>query len=350
MEQIGLFGIKERLESLSKIGDPLEKINKVVSFEAFRGELEKSLKFSDRGKGGRPPYDAVLILKVLILQTLYNLSDDQIEYQIKDRLSFMRFLGLTVSSQIPDAKTVWLYRERLSGTIDKLFKKFNDILVNSGYLAKEGQIMDATIVQVPRQRMKKEEKEEIKNGDIPQDWSSNKASQKDIDARYVIKYSKSKDKKDECISIPYYGYKNHISTDCKYGFIRKSSVTAANIYDGHMLSEILDSDNEDDKVYGDKAYNSQDNQKILRDNGYISELHCKKPKGKSMPLDMKKDNKSRSKIRAKIEHVFAAQKDKMGLFVRTIGIKRAKVKIGLANLAYNIKRYVFFEQSSVSIG
>ena len=106
MIQPGLFDMENRLESLSKFGDPLEKLKEIVDFEVFRSEIEEGLDFSDRAKGSRPPYDAILVFKILILQTLYSLSDDQTEYQIKDRLNFMRFLDLALCQKVPDAKTI----------------------------------------------------------------------------------------------------------------------------------------------------------------------------------------------------------------------------------------------------
>jgi hypothetical protein len=99
---------------LSTAGDPLERLLRVVDFEVFRADLEAALSRSDRARGGRPPYDVVLMFKVLVLQTLYTLSDDQTEYQLKDRLSFMRFVGLALHDPVPDAKTIWLYREQLA--------------------------------------------------------------------------------------------------------------------------------------------------------------------------------------------------------------------------------------------
>jgi IS5 family transposase len=105
MIQPGLFDMERRLETLSKFGDPLEKLKEVVDFEVFRKEIERGLDFSDRSKGGRPPCDAGLTFKILVLQKLYSLSDEQIEYQIKDRLSFMRFLDLALCQSVPDAKT-----------------------------------------------------------------------------------------------------------------------------------------------------------------------------------------------------------------------------------------------------
>src|SRR3990167_6107051 len=148
MLQPGLFNMENRLESLSKFGDPLEKLKEVVDFEIFRTEIEDALEFKDRSKRGRPPYDSILIFKILTLQTLYTLSDDQTEYQIKDRLSFMRFLDLSLSQSVPNAKTIWLYRERLAqkGLIEKLFATFDQALKDRGYLAMSGQIIDATIV------------------------------------------------------------------------------------------------------------------------------------------------------------------------------------------------------------
>ena len=110
--QPGFFDSDERLAWLSAAGDPLERLAAVVDFELFRSELERALRRSDRTKGGRPPYDAVLMFRVLVLQTLYTLSDDQTEYQLRDRLSFMRFIGLSLHEPVPDAKTIWLYREQ----------------------------------------------------------------------------------------------------------------------------------------------------------------------------------------------------------------------------------------------
>src|SRR5918996_2147632 len=125
--QPGFFDLDERYAALSAAGDPLGRLASVVDFELFRAELDAALDRSDRAKGGRPPYDAVLMFKVLLLQTLYTLSDDQTEYQIRDRFSFMRFLGLALHDPVPDAKTVWLYREQLTkaGAIERLFARFD---------------------------------------------------------------------------------------------------------------------------------------------------------------------------------------------------------------------------------
>lgn len=355
MKQAGFFDLPNRYEALSNFGDPLEKLNAVVDFEVFRQELEKGLDLSDGSQGGRPPYDAILMFKILILQSLYSLSDDQIEFQIKDRLSFMRFLGLRLCDQIPDAKTVWLYRERLKnkGLDEKLFETFDQTLKAKGYLAMSGQIIDATIVSAPRQRMTKAEKAEVKAGKIPEDWQANPSqlAQKDRDARWMVKYSRSKNPDNAVdIAIPLFGYKNHISTDKRYGFIRKYQVTDASCYDGKVLPEILDKANTARVIWGDTAYRSLENEKILSAHGFTSRIHRKKPKGKPIPPHIRQGNKEKSKIRAKVEHVFAVQKEQMGLFVRTIGIQRATVKISLANMAYNMKRLIFWETRNAIAG
>ena len=165
----GLFDLDRRYAALSAAGDPLERLALVVDFELFRDELKAALARSDRAKGGRPPYDAVLMFKVLVLQTLYTLSDDQTEYQIRDRLSFMRFLGLALEDRVPDAKTIWLYREQLTeaGAILRLFERFDAALRATGYLAMSGQIVDATVVEARRPKLTQDEKATVKAGSVP---------------------------------------------------------------------------------------------------------------------------------------------------------------------------------------
>lgn len=350
MKQPGFFDFANRYESISKFGDPLERLNKLINFELFRKEVEGALGYS-KDKLGRPSYDSVLMLKVLLLQALYNLSDEQVEYQIKDRLSFMRFLGLRLEDKVPDAKTVWVYRERFikNGLIDKIFSKFDRILKDKGYLAMSGQIVDASIISAPKQRNTKEEKEKLAKGEIPEDWSKHpsKLAQKDRDARWMVKYSKAKpsETKDAIdIAVPLFGYKNHLSTDKRFGFIRKYQVTDASRSDGKLLPNLLDKENTASSIWGDTAYRSKLNEAYIAENGYTSQIHRKKPKGKPMPKHISRANNQKSKIRSKVEHVFAVQKDQMKLFIRTIGIKRASLKIGMVNLAYNMKRYVFWEK------
>jgi transposase, IS5 family len=192
--QPGFFDLSDRYEALSAAGDPLERLTAVVDFEVFRVPLVAALRRSVRGKGGRPPFDPVLMFKILVLQALYSLSDDATEFQIKDRLSFQRFLGLGLDGTVPDATTVWLFRERLvqAKAIDRLFARFDAALKDRGYLAMGGQIIDATVVPAPKQRNTEAEKIAIKEGRVPEDWKPARARQRDRDARWSIKYSKAK--------------------------------------------------------------------------------------------------------------------------------------------------------------
>ncbi|WP_249196327.1 transposase, partial [Gluconobacter kondonii] len=151
---------------MSGLGDQLEVFSRTVDFEVFRPDLEKALAYSDGSKGGRPPFDPVLMFRILVIQTLNNLSDERTEYLINDHLSFMRFLGLGLSDRVPDAKTLWLFRERLTqaGAVERLFDRFDATLRNAGYLPMSGQILDATLVAAPKQRNTNAEKNDLREG------------------------------------------------------------------------------------------------------------------------------------------------------------------------------------------
>ena len=174
--------------------DPLQRLAAVVDFELFRPELDAALGRSDRLKGGRPPYDPVLMFRILVLQTLYTLSDDATEYQLRDRLSFMRFSGLALHDAVPDAKTIWLFREQLvrAGAFERLFARFDAALSERGYLAKGGQIVDATIVEARRPRLTQAEKDVVKGGGIPEDWQPARSRQIDRDGRWTLKRGRRK--------------------------------------------------------------------------------------------------------------------------------------------------------------
>lgn len=180
MAQMGFFDLSDRYASLDAKNDPLVEIDAVVPWEEFRPTLERVWRKPDadrKSRAGRKPMDAVLMFKTLVLSALYNLSDDQIEYQVRDRLSFMRFLGLGLEDRVPDAKTVWLYREGLAqaGMVEALFKQFDGYLAQQGYIARGGQILDASIVAVPKNHNTREENKTIKNGEVPVDWANKPA-------------------------------------------------------------------------------------------------------------------------------------------------------------------------------
>ena len=260
VRQPGLFDLDERYAALSAAGDPLERLLAVVDFELLRSELEAALERSDRTRGGRPPYDPVLMFKILVVQTLYTLSDDQTEYQIQDRLSFMRFCGLALEDRVPDAKTIWLFREQLTkaGAIERLFARFDAVLRDAGYLAMGGQIVDATVVQARRPRLTTDEKATIKRGGVPASWSKAKRAQMDIEGRWTLKRGRKRRPAGPAprntqseIVVPIFGYKNHLGIDRRHGFIRTYQVTHAAAHDGRQLGKLLDRQNTASPVWAD---------------------------------------------------------------------------------------------------
>ena len=335
MSQLGFFDLSNRYAGLDA------KIDAVVAWVDFREDLEAVWRRpgeARKSRAGRKPWDAVVMFKAIVLCALYNLSDDQVEYQIRDRLSFMRFLGLGLEDPVPDAKTVWLYREQLAqaGVIEGLFATFDGYLKDQGYLAMGGQIIDASIVAVPKQRNSREETVEIKAGETPQDWKDKpvKRRQKDTDARWTKKHGKS-----------HYGYKNHINVDRRHKLVRRYHVSDAAVHDSQVLDTILDQDNTALGVWADSAYRSSEIEAALRGKGLKSRIHRKGRRNKPLSEREKQGNKTRSSVRVRVEHVFGAQSNDMGgTLVRSIGQVRAKARIGLKNLAYNMRRLVQLER------
>jgi IS5 family transposase len=356
--QPGFFDLDERYRALAESGDPLIRLAALIDFEVFRAPLAQALVRSDGSRGGRPPYDLVLMFKILVLQTLYTLSDDAAEFQIKDRLSFMRFLGLGLHERVPDAKTIWLFREQLTraGAIQALFATFDAHLRARGYLAMSGQIVDDSIIAAPRQRNTEAEKREVKEGRVPEEWRAKpkKLAQKDRDARWTLKRAKAPPADETTptkakveIAVPVFGYKNHVSIDRAHGFVRRFSVTDAAAYDGGQLASLLDKENTACPVWGDTAYRSRRNERHLVRNGFVSKVHFRRRPGSALSPSQAKANAARAKVRSAVETVFAAQKHGFGLVIRTIGLARASVKIGLANLTYNMRRLVWIETRGV---
>jgi transposase, IS5 family len=359
-KQAGFFGVEDRLAAISAGGDPLERLSAAVDFELFREELEDVLgrRKGAAGKGGRPANDPVAMFKILILQALYGLSDEAVEYQIRDRLSFSRFLGLGLEDTIPDHSTVWRFREALvkAGAIERLFARFDGELKRQGYFALGGQIIDASIVEAPKQRLTRDEKQTIKDGGKPP-WPPAKAAHKDVEARWTVKRGQLKKRPGPTIGvvetlqqgllIPAFGYKDHINIDRRHGFIRRYAVTHAAANDGRQLPDVLSKDAFASEVWADTAYRTANNEKTLADAGRKSMIHFRRKPGKDLTVQQARANAARSKVRSRVEHVFAELKDRMKLFVRTVGLGRAKAKIGLANLAYNMKRLIWLNNRSV---
>lgn len=334
-----MLELEKRYQKLEEKKSTLVMLNEMVPWDIFRNILEVINVKPRKSNAGRKSFDVLLMFKMLILQKLYNLSDEELEYQINDRLSFMKFLGLGIEDKVPDATTLWLFREKINeNELEKeLFEEFNEYLNQSGYEPKEGQILDATLIAVPKQRNNKEENKMLKEGKIPEEWkedkNKNKLDQKDVEARWTKKNGTS-----------YYGYKDHISIDKKYKFIRKYEITDASVHDSQVIASLLDGENEGDELWADSAYFAEKIDMILNLMGFDVKIHERAFKNKPLTEKQKENNTEKSKIRARVEHVFGCWVMSMGgKLLRSIGIDRAKTNLGLKNLVYNMKRFICLE-------
>jgi IS5 family transposase len=330
----GLFDEEFKLNRISQLGDPLEKLNACIDWKVFRPILNKAFEKEPKGPGGRPPFDYVMMFKILILQEYFGLSDEQMEFQITDRFSFMRFLGLRTCSKVPDQNTIWNFREQLKkeDTVKQLFDRFHKELKDEGLIVNKGKIIDATIVEVPVQRNSRDENDEIKGGTIPEEWSEKKSSHKDTDARWVKKGDDD-----------FFGYKNHVKVDAKKKFVDEYGVTDAAVHDSKAGVDLLSKKDKGQPLYADSAYTGESFEGAVQKAGMINKVHEKGYRNHPLTAGQKRSNRSKSRVRVRVEHVFGfLHQATGGVIIRTIGMARAKVKIGLMNLTYNLFRYTLY--------
>jgi len=333
----GLFDLEYHEKKIKEYQPPLAKLDKVIDWELFREPIEKALYEEPKGAGGRPPYDKLMMFKILILQKYYNLSDEQTEFQINDRTSFKQFLGLKIGDKIPDEKTIWHFKEQLANKnlSKELFELFTKQLIDKGIIAKEGSMVDASFVDVPRQRNSKDENADIKKGAVPlafgkKDKNGNRSKlfQKDTDARWMTKSGER-----------HFGYKDHINADEKTKLITKYSVSSASPHDSTEIENIIDET--DNRLHADSAYKSEKTEEFLKEKNCESFVHEKGYRGNPLTQQQKESNNTKSKTRARVEHIFGFMTNSMhdALHMRSIGIKRIESSIGFLNLAYNLFRY-----------
>lgn len=326
-----LFDEAMRLERLTEMGDILVRLSGAVNWEMFRPILKEIYYTEDNRAGGRKAFDRVMMFKSLILQELYNISDDSLEYQINDRLSFQRFLGLELGDKVPDAKSIWLYRERLkkSGREREVFDLYMAELKRKKIVTKAGSIIDAAFFQRAEQEAndRKNPNNRYKKPDI-KDENPHKERQYDGDARFTKKHGKW-----------YYGYKNHIKADKDSKIITDYAVTAATTHDNTQVEVLLDK--EDKIAYMDAGYRSKKKEKEWLEKYPDVELRITKAglPGKPLSEEERKADKPNRQVRSRVEHVFGHMEKSMGgKFVRCVGLARTKVTVMLKNLAYNISR------------
>ena len=314
----------------------LDELQKYISFELFRDKLEELCHFSSKG---RPHYDVVQMFKILILQTLYNLSDEEMEFQLSDRLSFQRFVGIGYADDVPDARTIWKFRERLGekGT-KQLFELFFAEMKNRGLKCSQGKLVDATFQEAPRQRNTPEENKIIKEtGKAPESWSEKKKAHKDIDATWT----KKRDER-------HYGYKAHVMSDEETKIIENYETTTASTHDSNVCAELISEDTAEQmtELLANSGYFGEAVSKKVREKGVKPRIIHRRVKGlKKMTRWQEKRNKAIAKRRCTIEHIFGAIKHSGGDIVRSIGLARCKIRHGLVFMLYNMKRFCFLSRT-----
>jgi len=284
--------------------------------------------------------DEILMFKITLLQDWNNISDDNMEYMVNDRLSFQRFLGMELGEKSPDSKTIWLFKEQLGKEgMRELFDYFNEKLVKLGIVKHEGSLIDATFVEVPRQRNSRIENATIKSGGVPEEWKSpenaNKLEQKDTDARWTKKGNDT-----------FYGYKDHAKVDKESKIITDFTVTPANVHDVNEFEGLIDIN--DKEAWLDAGYASEAHVARIKEAypGIILHICEKGTKNKPLTDEQKASNREKSHIRSRVEHVFGYMTRFMGgIYIRTIGKERAEREICGMNLAYNLKRVAFLVTS-----
>jgi IS5 family transposase len=334
MSLMGLFSREECYGWVDAKGDPLAALDRMIPWENLRQVLAP---ITFEHKQGRPALDALMMVKCLLLQSLYNIADGACEYQINDRLSFKRFLGLAMDAKAPDEKSIWLYRERIKDAKlhETIFAWFEEELQKAGYAAQKGQIIDATFVPThkPTGKHKKQE--------TP--LTPAQVRQIDADATFTKKGQ-----------VTHHGYKNHVNIDRKHKLIREASVTTASTHDSQELAAVLQTPddtgalaNTGKSVWADSAHRSKKTLQSLKAMGLRPEINHRAYKNTPLTEAQHATNKTRSKVRARVEHAFAFMEMSMGgRLIHTIGLARASVKVTFKNLGYNMRRFICLQKQA----
>lgn len=324
-----LFADQEREAKLDSLGDPLALLDKHVDFVALAAEIDRRVPRPSRAKGGRPPYPTELMTRLLVLQQLFNLSDEQMEFQLLDRMSFQRFAGVKHTGRVPDRNTIWCFRERLvkANVEHQIFAEVQLQLQAQGFQAREGQIIDASIVRAPTQHNTADEQAVVKERAMPVEWSPAKRRQKDVEARWTKKHGKS-----------YFGYKLSVSVDRRHKLIRCVRVSDASEADTLHLVDVLDRGNSSRDFWADRGYHDKPRERWLKLIGWRPHIQRKGQAGKPIHERSKARNKRLASPRARVEHVFASLTQMGGKVVRSIGLARAEFSLVVKSAVYNLKR------------
>ena len=326
----GLFDAMDRFAQIDAMGDSLANLNKIMDWEIFVPVLDRIPVREPKAPGGRPAFHPMFMFKILVLQSLYGLADEQTQFQILDRRSFHRFLDITDADTVPDQNTIREFRETLTkaGLFAALFSTFTDHLAARGFITRKGSIADASFVEVPRQRNTSDDNETIKQGKVPEGWEKHpkRLAHKDLDARWTKKNQQT-----------FYGYKNHVSVDLESKLIVRGEVTDAAVHDSQALDAITRAG--DPQTWLDSGYAGQPCADLLSGKGIAGHVCEKGARGRPLSRRQKRANRSKSRKRSRVEHVFGFMTVSMkAMYKRCVGMVRNRASIIFCNLVYNMAR------------
>jgi IS5 family transposase len=321
-----LFADQHHKQTLDKLGDPLTEIEVCIDFVALGAEVDRIAPRPTSPQGGRPPVPTETMMRILVLKRLYNLSDEQMEYQLLDCMSNKRYCGLAQVSNIPDRTTVWVFENQIGETGAKaIFDGVSAQLLKKGFIARGGQIIDATLIPAPRQHFTRDKKEQIKEDAMPADWSPAKRRQKDLDATWTKKHGKS-----------HPGYKLSVNVDKQHKFIRKIVTDTASTHDSQHFVAVMNPADTKGDVYADQSYPSEEGEAWLKANGYLSRIQRKGQRNKLLSEARQGWNHRIAKTRARVEHAFAA-----------IGLARANFAMTMMATCYNLKLMAYCQRADI---
>ena len=291
-----LFADSRYREKIDKLGDPLAEIDGALDFAARAAEVDRIAPRPVSLQGGRPPFPTETRMRIRVLKRLYNLSDEQIKYQLLDRMSYKRFCGLARATNIPDRTTVWVFENRIGEAgAQAIFDGVTAQLLKKGFIARGGQIIDATLAPAPRQHFTKDYKAQLKADAMPADGSLAKRRQKDLDATWTKKHGKS-----------HHGYKLSVNVDKTHKFIRKIVTDTASTHDSPHFEAVMDPANTSRDVYADRGDPSEEREAWLKENGYRNRMQRKGHWNKPLSEAQQGRNHRIAKTRARVEHAFGA--------------------------------------------
>ncbi|MBI2771249.1 MAG: IS5 family transposase [Burkholderiales bacterium] len=340
--QSDMFAGQARHSKLAQYTRVLNRLNALVDWSGLAKAVNDATgREGERPKGGRPPYPTQVMLKIVVLQQLYgNVADEEMEYALLDRLSWQRFVGLEDARDLPDARTIWAFKQLIAqgGGTEALFDEVLRQLDAAGLKAKGGQLIDATLIDAPKAHLDKHEKADIEQGKTPGHWSAKVAAHRDRDAHWSAKHGKW-----------FYGYKAHINADQAHKLIRRIQVTPGNVGDTRLFEAMIDTDKERARrgktVYADRGYDSQANRRLLKDSQLCDAIARNDDRQRYDQSDVHRRNARLSRTRARVEHVFGGWEKTMGKSLRCVGLVRARAHITLQAVVYNWRRWVSLQGS-----